>query len=196
MPKLTRVVLKNVQWELSNDEVFRMNAERFCRCAILPTQCWSFAQRRIQTECRRLVLQIRQSLCTSRGVRCRVLLLCSNSFDEWPKANEKRCIYIPAGLCHAAPSYTVVVWKLSSRKLWTASGVCGQGQDPINRVIWCVHPSRPGFSVKKSERDEKDCCPACTVGWSEIHFFLGPCLKSCPMVPKHYIRNFSSICEV
>ena len=41
---------------------------------------------------------------------------------------------------------------------------------------------------------------SCILGWSEKHLFLErakwPCLKSCLMVPKHCIRNLSSICEV
>ena len=39
-------------------------SELFCRCAVHPAQCWTSAQWRIQTRCRRFVLQIGQSLCT------------------------------------------------------------------------------------------------------------------------------------
>ena len=41
---------------------------------------------------RRLVTHIGQSLCTNCGVRCRVLLLRSNSFDVWPPPIAKGCI--------------------------------------------------------------------------------------------------------
>ena len=65
------------------DEPFRTNVELFCRCAILPAQCWTSAQWRIQTRCRLSVSQIGQLLCTHYEEGLQVLLLRWNSFDDW-----------------------------------------------------------------------------------------------------------------
>ena len=52
-------------------------------------QCSSYGQWRIVTECRRFVVHISQSFCTNSREGCRVLLPCSNSFDDWPTSIKK-----------------------------------------------------------------------------------------------------------
>ena len=92
--ELCWIVLRNAEINaggFAECPIQRINAEQFCRYAILPVQYWSFPQWRFQTRCHRLDLQVRQTLCTNCGVRCRVVLMCSDRFDDWPKANYKRC---------------------------------------------------------------------------------------------------------
>ena len=61
------------------------NAEQFRSMLfyVHTAQCWTFAQWRIQTECRRLFSHIRQSLWPTVGFGIEFCSVCPNSFDDW-----------------------------------------------------------------------------------------------------------------
>ena len=70
---------------------FSTNVALFWRYSISLAQCSSYALWRILTKFWRFVVHISQSFCTNSRERLWVLLLCLNSFDDWPPSIEKRC---------------------------------------------------------------------------------------------------------